>query len=249
MTSERERAAVREIRRHDERIYVQEDRYDSPKEYFKVLFRMADAAGALATGSRVLDVGCATGEFLYFLSQTKSDVRYAGIDIHEEFRNKAASRVPGVDFRLGSILDAESVEPASFDTVFVLGVLSIFHDFRPALRNVLSWCRPGGHVYVFGLVNPYPVDVWTTYRRAEDLDEGEVETGWNSVSRVSFSRFLDEEIGVGRHSFTPFEMPFDLPPHADDPIRSWTFRDANGRCILTNGLGLLQNLEILEIHR
>ena len=44
----------------------------------------------------------------------------------------------------------------------------------------------------------------------------------------------------------PFEMPFDLAPQPEDPLRTWTFI-TGGRRQFTNGLSLLLNLEILEI--
>ncbi len=66
-------------------------------------------------------------------------------------------------------------------------------------------------------------------------------------SKRSVARFLDRELGAGRASFLPFELPLDLPPHEDDPVRTWTFRDESGRRLLTNGLSLLCNLELLEI--
>ena len=42
-------------------------------------------------------------------------------------------------------------------------------------------------------------------------------------------------------------MPFDLPPHADDPVRTWTFLDSDGRRYTMNGISLIANREILEI--
>lgn len=66
-------------------------------------------------------------------------------------------------------------------------------------------------------------------------------------SKASVSRYLEATLGVGKHTFTPFEMPFDLPPNPDDPVRSWTFLDGQNRRLFTNGLSLICNLEILEI--
>ena len=51
-------------RTHDQHVYLGEDRYDEPKEIFKVLAGLAKYTGALREGTTVCDFGCATGEFL-----------------------------------------------------------------------------------------------------------------------------------------------------------------------------------------
>ena len=133
------------------------------------------------------------------------------------------------------------------DISFLLGVHIIFDEFETCFSNVLHWIRKGGRIFVFSMFNPYPIDVWIYYRRIDDPDPNRREIGWNTFSKASISRFLDATIGKGKHRFIPFELPFDLPPHPDDPVRTWTFMDSNGKRLFTNGLSLICNVEILEI--
>lgn len=239
---------VQKVRTHDKKIYLKEERYENPKEIFKIVYQMAETAGGLAPGKLVADIGCATGEFIYYLKKQRPDCSYLGIDVLPELIEQARARVPGVEFRVGSILESQTCELESFDTVFVLGVLGMFDDFRPGLRNALSWCRRGGRVYLFGVFNPFPVDVWIGYHLVDDPDPNRVESGWNLISKASYSRFIDQVIGPGKHAFRRFEMPFDLSPRTDDPIRSWTFKDETGRRLITNGVSVIQNQEFLEIN-
>ena len=234
-------------RTHDKAIYLKEDRYENPKEMFKVLAARAVASGALKKGSVVADIGCATGEFLYYLRSCFSDAEYHGYDVVPELLEKAERKVPGVAFHLGSVLDRKALAPASVDVAFLIGVMRIFDEFEPCLDNLLHWARPGGRIYVAGLFNPYPIDVWVKYRLSDDADPNHREPGWNMFSIASVSRYLDSCVGAGRYLFTPFELPFDLDPHAGDPVRTWTFRDSCGRRLFTNGLSLLCHIEILEI--
>jgi hypothetical protein len=64
---------------------------------------------------------------------------------------------------------------------------------------------------------------------------------------------LDVAFMIGAHEifddFVPFQLPFDLAPRGDDPVRTWTFMDQRGQRLLRNGLALLVNLELLEIYR
>src|SRR3990167_37337 len=83
---------------HDKKIYLEEDRYDKPKEIFKILGNLALQSGVLKEGSKVGDFGCASGEFLYYLSQRYPTAKYYGYDVVPDLVEKARERVPGVEF-------------------------------------------------------------------------------------------------------------------------------------------------------
>ena len=248
VSPERPSEAIDTRRTHDKHVYLSDTRYDEPKEYFKVLFGLAKNSGALRKGSTVCDFGCATGEFLYYLSRESPDAQYIGYDIVPDLLARAIDRVPGVQFQFGSVVDSTLVAANSVDLAFMLGVHSIFDEFETCISNLIRWTRDGGRIFIFGMFNSHPVDVWVKYRMSDDPDPAHREPGWNIFSKASISRFIDERIGVGKHNFTPFEMPFDLAPNPSDPVRTWNFTDARGNRRLTNGLSLLCNLEILQIN-
>lgn len=234
-------------RTHDKQIYLNEDRYDSPKEIFKILSRLAAEENVIRKGSTVCDFGCATGEFLYFLHGKFPQAKCVGFDAVPDLLERARKKVPGVEFRLGSVLDEGLLPKASVDVAFMLGVHSLFDEFETVFSNLQRWTTPGGCIYIFGLFNPYPVDVWIKYRLPDDPIPGHLEPGWNLFSKTSVSRYLDRTLGQGRYIFHPFEMPFDLPKHPNDPVRTWTFMDGEKRRQFVNGLSLICNLEILEL--
>lgn len=234
-------------RTHDKAIYLEEDRYENPKEMFKVLASRAIDSGALRKGARVSDIGCAAGEFLFYLHSRFPDAEYHGYDVVPELLTKAQQRVPGASFHMGSVLDPETLAPASVDVAFLIGVMQIFDEYETCISNLLRWTAPSGRVFIAGLFNPYPIDVWVKYRLSGDPDPQHREPGWNMFSIASISRYLDSRVGPGRYAFTPFEMPFDLAPHPTDPVRTWTFRDESGQRLFTNGLSLICHIEILEI--
>jgi len=236
-------------RTQDKRIYLAEEHYETPKEFVKMILQRVAAHGGIPPGATVCDFGCAEGALLYHLQCQAPTASYTGYDVVPELVEKARQRVAGASFRLGSVLDRGLRPEASVDLAFMSGVHSIFDEFETSLSNLLYWTRPGGRVYLFGIFNPFPVDVWVTYRLADDPDPDHREPGWNLFSKTSISRYLDQRLGRGRHTFLPFEMPFDLPPRPDDPARNWTLRDQTGRRLLTNGLSLLLHLELLDIAR
>jgi len=232
---------------HDKDIYLKEDRYERPKEVFKKVADLVLESGVLKEGSIVCDIGCATGEFLHYLSRLFPKAKYYGYDVAPEFLEKAKQMVPNVTFLKGSVLDRELLQPASSDVTFLLGVSAMFDDFKPCFLNVMHWTRPGGRLYILSIFNPYPIDVWVTYRRTDSSDPNLRELGWNMVSIVSVSRWLDATLGPGKYTFIPWVMPFDLPPHPDDLVRTWTFLDDQGQRLFTNGLSIIPHFYILEI--
>lgn len=234
-------------RTHDKIVYLKENRYDQPKEIFKILFARARQSGVLRCGSVVSDFGCAAGEFLYYLRGSSPSANYYGYDVIPELLEKAKEKVPGIEFRFGSVLDKTLLPPASVDVAFMTGVLSIFDEFETPLANLLSWTKKGGAIYITSPFNSYPVDVWVRYRLADDPVPEHREPGWNIFSKVSLSRFLNAMVGRDKYTFMPFEMPCDLVPNPQDPLRTWTFQDSQGRRLLTNGLSLICQNEILEI--
>jgi len=236
-------------RTHDRNVYLKEDRYENPKEIFKLLADMVRRSGIQTGGAMICDIGCATGEFIYFFKKQFPESNYIGIDNVPDLINKACQNVKGVEFKVGSVLDQKILPHSSIDITFLIGVHSIFDDFKDWFSNLLYWTRPGGRIFIFGLFNPYPVDVWVKYRLADDPDYDHMEPGWNIFSKETISSFLKKNLGEGRHSYTNFEMPFDIEANPFDPVRSWTFKNCNNRRLFTNGLSLLLNLEVLEVIR
>ena len=234
-------------RTHDLATYMSEDRYEQPKEIFKILADFVEIGGKCKEENVIYDMGCATGEFLYYLKSRFPKPRFLGLDVLPALIDKAKKRVPDVQFLIGSLLDRSVLPASSADVTIMAGVHAIFDEFETWISNLLYWTRPGGQILVFGPFNPYPVDVWVKYRLADDPNPNHREPGWNIFSQASIGRFLDEKLGKGKHSFSPFELPIDIKPHPSDVIRTWTFKDASGRRLVTNGLSLISNQQILQI--
>jgi SAM-dependent methyltransferase len=104
-----------------------------------------------SSSSRVLSLGCGTGE--YELALAPSVAHVAAIDLSPvaitEARRRALERQLGnIDFIEASILDL-SLPPAAFDVVYALGVL---HHLSLAERHALlihvrQWLAAGGCFY------------------------------------------------------------------------------------------------------
>lgn len=230
------------IRTHD-KLYLKENRKDNPKEYFKFIINNSKGYLDKLNKPDILDIGCATGDFLYYFDSLYPDANKFGMDVMDELLDKAKDEVEGVFFFKGNIEDEGSLIDKKFDAIFMNGVHSIFDDIEPVLNNILTMSKPGGRIYIFGIFNPIPFDVILRTRRANDV--GAWETGWNIFAMETISSYLDK-LKVD-HKFTEFKIGIDIPENPDDPLRSWTINMDNNEKIVINGLQLIHRFYLLEI--
>lgn len=193
----------------------------------------------------VLDVGCANGAFLHFLMGRYPALRCTGIDAMAELVEAASSWVAGADFRLGNILEAESLPRSGFDAVTMLTLNSHFDSLEGWLDNLMSLVLPGGRALVFGIFNEEPCDVLVRLRPVGERDSPWL-PGWNMLSRATVSRVIEER--SWSFSFHDYAPPEELASSPGDPL-STRLAILNGKPILTNGAGLLLAFSLLEIRR
>lgn len=239
------------VRTHD-LFYLNENRYDQPKQLHQEILVSAEAFLNQVGGAHnptVLDAGCAAGEFAHYLHKNLTQVRVFGFDLLPELIEKAKAKVPGVDFIVGDIQISSTVEESFADVVICTGVLSIFDDFVPVIENLIHWCKPKGRIYLHSLFSNYPFDVRLRYSASDNYGSGVLETGWNIFSKATVSNYLESKIMGGQITsfrFDDFSMKTKLEIK-EDLIRSWTVEDGEGNLMITNGLNILQPHAILEI--
>lgn len=231
----------------DEGIYLNEDRYDKPKEYFKLLSKLISER-AYPAPSSLLDVGCATGELLYYLKQTEPHIsNFFGMDISKEMIIQASKCVPGVEFSIGSVLDEKLFRQRRYNIVTCIGVLSIFDDFAQPLKNLLSCVRDNGSVYIFSSFNDDPIDLIMRYRRS-NLPNNCWETGWNIFSRNTVEDLLSKSGYELKWSWHKFRIPFAIKKRESDPMRTWTIAMEDNPYQIVNGACQMLNTQMLDIH-
>ena len=220
-------------------FYLAEDRRQQPKEYFKFLLQQTVTRLASPT-VRVLDIGCATGDFLYYVRSLYPKAELTGIDVSPEFTDKAKESVPDASFCVADIYSGTNLPANRFDVVFMSGVIYLFPEFEPWLRNIVS--LTAGSAYIFGVFNPDDLDVRATVQRSTDKTSA---TPWNVISRKSIGAFLDS-IGM-RYRFIDWEMPIPIPKSHEDPLRSWTIPTADGHLLVVNGMQIIHRFSVLQV--
>ena len=102
-------------------------------------------AAAVGPGTRLLDVGCGSGELCALAAERGAAV--AGIDAAEGMIAVARRRVPAGDLRVGAF-ETLPWPDASFDVVTAVNALQFADDFMVALLEAARVARPGGFVGV-----------------------------------------------------------------------------------------------------
>ena len=239
-----------EIKRTHDSFYLKENYRANPKEYFKLVKSEIDKdfSGNLDGGVKILDIGCETGSFLYYLRSCYPDVHLYGMDVMKKLldRLNEDGAEYGISTYLGDISDKATLPDGKFQIITMLGVMSIFDDFKPVMDNMMSMLDEKGTAYIFGIFNPENLDVLIKSKNSEQGDD-HWESGWNYFSRKSVEDYCGQS--GWDFEFIPFEMPFAIEKHADDPLRSWTEEMANGHLQIVNGLQLVHQFYVLKIRR
>lgn len=109
----------------------------------------------IAPGSRLIDVGCGSGEFPAMAADAGYEA--VGIDVSEPSIAAARRLRPDVDYRVGDVDGVAASEPESFDVVTMWDVIE--HVLRP--HEVVAGCaatlRPGG---IIGIGTPNGASIY-----------------------------------------------------------------------------------------
>ena len=233
------------IKRLHDHIYLKENRYKNTKEMFKFIDKEAFQNKIKYKKEKICDVGCAAGEFLYFLKKKYYKKSFTGVDVRKDLLIKAKKNVKNVDFIKGTVLNKKLFKKSKFDKIFLIGVHPIFDNFEKCFANLINLTKPKGEIFICDMFNPYPVDVLIRYKLSKNYRSKIFETGWNIFSQKSVSNFLKKKQIVKKFYFKSFQMPFDLKPQKD-PIRSWTIKSGNKR-LMINGISIIQPQTLLKI--
>ena len=226
-------------------VYLEKRQYEEPKEYFKLVVSLIESVYNQNAIS-LIDVGCAAGAFIYYAKKRLNIKECVGMDISDSHLEQAKGHLPDVEFVLDSITAPRYVVGREFDVCTCLGTMSIFDDIDEVLANLLSLVRKGGSLYIFDLVNEYPIDVVMRHRVVQNNECSEWQPGFNVRSMTTYERLIH---GIDRNLeliWVDFDMPIPIP-QTSDPMRAWTIKTEHKDNQLVVGTGQMLNFKILQI--
>lgn len=160
--------------------------------------------GKVEGSSKVLEVGCGTGNYVGRISQLKPASCY-GIDPAEQMLSVAKERLPALDFSIGK---AEKLEFNSdyFDLVFTVDVIHHVADLSSYFREAYRVLKRGGRICTatdseWTIRNRKPLSSYFPETVAVELDR------YPPISRIE-RLMLDSGFGDVKEKMV--EFPYDL---------------------------------------
>jgi SAM-dependent methyltransferase len=124
------------------------------------------SATAVGPGTRLLDVGCGSGELCELAAQHGAIV--SDIDAAEGMIEIARRRVPAADLRVGA-MERLPWPDGSFDVVTAFNALQFAARFATALAEAARVARRGGSIAVCNWGRPEDRDLFAVYGPLGDL--------------------------------------------------------------------------------
>ncbi|HWM10001.1 MAG TPA: class I SAM-dependent methyltransferase [Solirubrobacteraceae bacterium] len=169
---------------------------------------VADATG-IGTGTRVLDVGCGSGEFCALAAGRGAAA--SGIDAAEGMIEHARLRLPDADLRVGP-MEALPWADESFDVVCGFNSFQFAADVAGALREAGRVTRPGGLVSICN---------WASFRELFELfdvlreelapDDDASDPGRPRVGEPGVVERLAAEAGLEPGAPREVDVPYEAP--------------------------------------
>ncbi len=207
------------------------DQYLAPprmKDYYQSSYDLFIEHGV----STLLDIGTASGDFLYFLPD---QVRAVGIDSSTELINEAKTsrRKPNLEFY---VADFENFSPGRhFDAITILGTLVTVNDWHMFLLKCLQ-LHPK-LLLIHDVFNPEPIDIKLGFKNSSSNTE--FNFGYNVLSVKSLEDFFERNMVDYR--ITEFQLETDLFKDLANPMHNY-HANFNGERVLTNGTRLVLSM-------
>jgi len=227
--------------------YTSTKRYEKPKQVFIFALQEIERFFRSKKTLTLVDIGCANGEYLYYVKKNHPQWQLFGYDFMPEFI-QTAKQYPGLQGVYLETMNFFNLKK-KFDIVCCFGTFPIFPDIKKPLKKLLNLCKNDGLLVVDGLFNKFDIDVVNSYR---DNSRPESKNIWrvdfNQHSQKTVSDFLRGKVREVEFKKIPFNV--DIPYGPQNPHANvFTIKDAKGKRLLTNGMNLLLNPTLLLIHK
>lgn len=196
--------------------------------------------------SSLLDIGCASGDFLSILD---ASIKAAGVDKIESLIDLAKSKITNPLFRIDILKEKKKFKKllTQFgEAVTILGTLHTFLDFRPLLDEIIN----SSNTRLIIIHSPFNTNSIDTgiYHRDHSKGDKNFQSAYNIFSIETISSFL-KTFDIDNFEFIPFEMKNTLLSDRKNLMNNYHFFDQNGKKYLTNGTGILFEEFILVINK
>lgn len=210
------------------------------KEYFK---KIINYLNKYKNNVSLIDVGCASGDFLNLLSK-KKNFYLTGIDFSKASIEIAKKRVTSAKFKVQD-LNKKLKLNEKYNICTCLGTLSIFDNSFKIINKLINIVKKNGELIFFDLMNENDVNVLMRYQKNFE-NNSEWLSGFNCFSKKYWYSKLKDNSKIKSFTFEKFNIKKKIPHNRNNPMRAWTINYKNKNQIVV-GTGQLLNFYIVKI--
>lgn len=181
--------------------------YDLVREEDMVTINRIIEEGKIDYNSRVLEIGCGTGNYAVAIANLTQASVY-GVDQSEGMLEKAAAKDSKVKFTTGNAVTLEGFEDNYFDVIYMIDVIHHIKDIKTMFENIYRVLRKEGTVFIFTdsyenirkrLTTKYFPETleveFNRYQSTEEIVEAMKENSFNNIKADNLDVGCDEEAG------------------------------------------------------
>jgi 2-polyprenyl-3-methyl-5-hydroxy-6-metoxy-1,4-benzoquinol methylase len=216
------------------------------KDYFSETFRLINNKYKKNSNFSLIDLGCASGFFVNYITSKFNKAETAGVDFSAPLIKEAKISNPNSKFYVKDLLKNSLSKIGKYDITTCLGTLEVFDDHSIPIKNLFSVTKKGGTIIIFTLVNKHDVNVKLRYQKNYGSDKNWY-TAFNNFSKPYWIEKIKAHKKNAKIKFHKFQLKKKLARTKNDPMRSWTTSFGTVKNQITVGTAQILCYNIIEI--
>lgn len=228
---------------------ISKNRIKNTKFTFKKVYSFIRKNIKIKKNLNYLDVGCANGELLFYLSNNIKNGNFVGVDFTSKFLSigkKLLKHNNKVSFECRDIFKYKIKK--KFDVVTCVGTISIFQNIDKILKKLISLVAKNGILIIEGRFNKYKVDAFTYFKDYSYQKKVKKENDFNLHSEFTINKTL-KKIKNLKYYFEHCYINKEIKKNKNIHSNLWTEKLMNNRLIIVNGLQIICNPSFLIIKK
>lgn len=122
--------------------------YDSVREGDMVTINRIIEEGKIDSNSKVLEIGCGTGNYTELISKATNATVY-GIDQSQGMLEKARTKNTDINYINGDAVHLDCFDKNKFDVIYMIDVIHHIQDIDTMFKNIFRVLKNDGSLFIF----------------------------------------------------------------------------------------------------
>ena len=205
------------------------------KEYFKKIEKIIPNKNRL----ELIDIACASGDFIYYLNKTKKNIVLSGLDYSPKLLKLAKKKINTARFFNRNLKNKINLNK-KFDFVTCLGTMTAFDDWKIPVKNLFKLCKKNGVIILYDPINIYNIDTILRYKKDKKWL-----SGFNLFSKETITKYFKKINQKCKIKFIEFTLKTNLKKEKNK-MKAWTTKIDNKKRVMV-GTSQILDFHIIKI--